>query len=291
MRKLAGKRILITGAAGGIGTALAVACAKERGNVVLADIDPDGLARTAEAVQAAGGSAETHQVDLTDRAAITQLVENVLAGGPVDILINNAGVGFYGPTESMTEQQWDWLLDINLHAAIHVTRQLLPTLVSRPEPHIVNMCSIAGLVAAGRFAAYHVSKFALVGFTEALRAEYGRRGVGVSAICPGAVRTGFYKAAVSGRKASDVPEPPALITATPETVAAKTIRAIRRNKRITIVTPMAHALYHMKRLTPGLIDFANQFSRRKFRRKKPKKPAPVPAGTKSESAAEHKRAA
>ena len=91
------------------------------------------------------------------------------AWGHIDILVNNAGVAFYGPTDKMTAAQWEWLLGINLLAAIQITREVLPTLLLRPEGHILNVCSIAGLVAGPRSAAYHVSKFGLVGFTESLR--------------------------------------------------------------------------------------------------------------------------
>ena len=267
MRTIKGKRVLITGAAAGIGRALALAIAEQDAPLVLVDIDEAGL----DSLAAELGSkvaVQTYVCDLSQPLKISQLVRNVLRGGPIDVLINNAGVAYYGPTENMTQQQWDWLLAINLNAPIQLTHELLPSMLERPEPHIVNMCSISGVVAGGRFAAYHVSKFGLIGFTEALRAEFGRRGMGVSAICPGPVRTDLYKNGLSGRIGQAVPEPPKLMTATPEKIAARTVNAIRRNKRMTLITPTAHLLYHLKRFTPGLIDFANQFSRKKFRRRR-----------------------
>jgi hypothetical protein len=97
---------------------------------------------------------------------------------------------------------------------------------SRPDAHVVNMCSISGLVAGGRLAAYHTSKFGLIGFTEALRAEYGRRGLGVTAICPGPVTTRLYESGVSGSTERKVPSPPRWLCATPERVAEVTLRAI-----------------------------------------------------------------
>jgi len=157
-------------------------------------------------------------------------------------------------------------LGINLLAPIQITRELLPTLLSRPDAHIVNVCSIAGLVAGARTTAYHVSKFGLVGFTESLRAEYGRRGIGVTALCPGPVRTNLYRAAVSAKKRKPVvPEPPAWLSTSPEHVAAAALRAITKNRRFVLVTPVAHALYNAKRFAPALLDWMHQFGRRKSR--------------------------
>jgi short-subunit dehydrogenase len=181
----------------------------------------------------------------------------------VDILINNAGVAFYGPTHKMTAQQWDWLLAINLRAPIQLTRELLPVMMERPEAHILNVCSIAGLVAGGRFAAYHVSKFGLVGFSEALRAEYGRKGIGVTALCPGPVRTKLYQSAQSGKDSKPVPEPPRWLCTTETKVAEKAIKAIRKNRRLVLITPMAHLLYQTKRFAPWLLDLMNHIGRRK----------------------------
>lgn len=267
MRTIKGKRVLITGAGAGIGRALALALAEQNAQLVLVDIDEAALAAVAAQTELKVPT-DVFVCDLSQPVSITQLVTRVTASGPVDILVNNAGVAYYGPTEAMTQEQWDWLLSINLHAPIQLTRELLPTMLQRPEPHVVNMCSISGIVAGGRFAAYHVSKFGLIGFTESLRAEFGRRGMGVSAICPGPVRTDLYKSAASGRADQAVPEPPKLMTASPEAIAARTIKAIRWNKRMTLITPTAHILYQLKRFAPGLIDFANQFSRKKFKRRR-----------------------
>ncbi|MBI1311181.1 SDR family NAD(P)-dependent oxidoreductase [bacterium] len=265
MRQFAGKQALITGAAAGIGRAIALELARYGTHCVLADIDADGLATAAREVESLGVNAGIEVCDLTNSQQITAMCRRVLdAHGGIDLLVNNAGVAFYGPTASMSTEQWNWLLSINLHAPIQITRELLPSMLDRPDAHIVNMCSIAGLVAGGRFTAYHVSKFGLIGFTEALRAEYGRRGLGVTAICPGPVLTGLYHAAAAGER-SKVPVPPRWASTTPEVVARRTINAIRRNRRQIVITPMAHALFALKRFAPGLIDFANTFSRRRLK--------------------------
>lgn len=266
MRNLVGKRALITGAASGIGRAIALALAKERTHVYLLDINLAGAEEVASSARALGVEAVAAHCDVMQPAQVTASVREMLdRWRHIDLLVNNVGVAYYGPTENMTAEQWDWLLRINLHTPIQFTRELLPTLVSRPEAHILNVCSIAGLVAGGRSAAYQTSKFGLVGFTEALRSEFVRKGVGLTALCPGAVSTNLYRAAISGRPNKPVPEPPRWICATPEQVARKAIRGIKRNKAMVLVTPLAYLLWYFKRFAPGLVDWLNCAGRRKKR--------------------------
>ena len=262
MKTLNNQTAFLTGAASGIGRTLARALAEQGCHLCLVDVNESGLKSLADELSDTGVTIWTRNCDLTDRDALNATVVDALAvSGGIDLLINNAGVAYYGPTDLMTQQQWDWLMTVNLLAPIQITQQLLPSLLLRPDPHIVNMCSISGLVAGGRFAAYHTSKFGLIGFTESLRAEYGRRGVGVTAICPGPVLTNLYAAAAGGRPDKAVPTPPRWMCATPEKVAAVTLKAIRRNRRQVLITPTAHFLFQLKRFAPWLIDFMNGFSR------------------------------
>jgi short-subunit dehydrogenase len=270
MRQLRGKRALITGAASGIGRAIALRLAAEGTHVYLLDVAEVPLQEVAAEAQRRGVEAVAVKCDLTKPEEITgTLAEMLRRWGALDLLVNNAGVAYYGPTTNMSAEQWDWLMSINLLAPLQITRELLPTLLARDEAHILNVCSISGLVAGGRFAAYHVSKFGLIGFTEALRAEYVRRGLGVTALCPGPVRTNLYKSAASGR-AKPVPEPPGWLACTPERCAQKAIAGIRRNRAMVLVTPLAYALYYTKRIAPGLLDLINRASR-----KRRKQPAPM----------------
>ena len=266
MRVIRGKRALVTGAASGIGRGIALALAREGVNLVLWDIDEAGLASVAEDARSFDVDVRSTRVDLTQSAEISAAMQSL--GNEIDILVNNAGVAYYGPTHRMTASQWDWLVGINLLAPIQITRELLPVLLERPEAHILNVCSISGLVAGGRFAAYHTTKFGLVGFTEAIRAEYGRRGLGVTALCPGPVRTNLYRQCASGNQEKSVPEPPQWLCATVDAVATRAIRAIRRNQRMPIVGLLAHLLWNAKWLAPGLLDFLNHL----HRKKRPKKP-------------------
>lgn len=267
MKTFDGKTVFLTGAASGIGRELARQLAPLGCHLYLVDIDHTGLNAVADEVSASGRSVWTQVCDLSDPSAVSDTLDDFNKRADViDILINNAGVAYYGPTEAMSQEKWDWLMNINLLAPIQITNHFLPQLSERPDAHIANMCSISGIVAGGRFAAYHTSKFGLIGFTEAIRAEYGRKGIGVSAICPGPVTTNLYEAAAGSREDTKVPTPPKWLCASPERVAKLTVRAIKKNKRQVLITPMAHGLYQMKRFVPGLIDFANQLSRKKKKR-------------------------
>jgi short-subunit dehydrogenase len=264
VRVIRGKNALVTGAASGIGRGIALALAREGVNLFLWDVNETGLATVFQEIQSFGVQVATARVDLTQPNEITAAVGLLLERfEAIDILVNNAGVAFYGPTHSMTADQWDWLMGTNLLAPIQITRELLPTLLDRPEAHIVNVCSISGLVAGGRFAAYHTSKFGLIGFTESLRAEYGRRGLGVTALCPGPVLTNLYRQCATGKEGKVAPEPPRWLCTTVDKVANSAIKSIRRNHRMPIIGPLAHLLWNMKWLAPGLIDFLNHFRRKK----------------------------
>ena len=264
MKQIRGKRALVTGAASGIGRGIALALAREGADVYLWDLNTQGLAAVAEEIRTLGVQATTATVDLTRSEAISSGVRSLInEWGTIDILVNNAGVAYYGPTHKMTAAQWDWLMGINLLAPIQITRELLPILLERPEAHLLNVCSISGLVAGGRFAAYHTSKFGLIGFTESIRAEYGRRGLGVTSLCPGPVPTNLYRKCATGQQGKGAPEPPQWLCATIDQVASRAIKAIRRNQRMPVVGLMAHLLLNAKWLAPGLLDFLNHFRRKK----------------------------
>ncbi|MFO1000545.1 MAG: SDR family oxidoreductase [Planctomycetaceae bacterium] len=268
MKSLRNRNALITGAASGIGRALANALAAQGCHLFLVDVNGVGLQSLEQELASSHVRVWTCSCDLSDSKAIPAVIDTAIAvSGGIDLLINNAGVVYYGPTEHMSQAQWDWVMSVNLLAPIQITHQMLPAMLQRPDAHIVNMCSISGLVAGGRLAAYHTSKFGLIGFTEALRAEYGRRGLGVTAICPGPVTTRLYESGISGSMAGKVPNPPKWLCATPERVAELTLRAILRDRRQVLITPLAHMLYHLKRFTPGLIDFVNRFSSSRLKKR------------------------
>jgi len=274
MKTLQNKRTLITGAASGIGRAFALQLADEGAQLILVDVQREALNGVVAECTAKGAAATGLVCDLTKKHEIDQMTAAVKdRWHGIDVLINNAGIAYYGPTENMSAEQWDRLLQINLLAPIQITHAFLPGLLALEDGgHILNVNSISGLVAGGRFAAYHTSKFGLVGFTESLRAEYKRRGLGVTSLCPGPVTTNLYNAAESLRQGRTVPTPPRWICATPEKVAARGIRGIKKNNRMVMLTPLAHVLWRVNRAMPWLLDLVNGLSR-----KKKKKPATIPA--------------
>ena len=172
---------VVTGAAGGIGEQLAHALARRGSALVLVDRDAERLELVAEAVAAPGSGrpVDLYVVDLADDAATHAVAGKIAAAHPeTSLLINNAGVALGGTFEQATEEEFDWLLAINLRAVVTLTRALLPTLRANPGSHLVNVSSLFGLIAPAGQVAYATSKFAVRGFTEALRAELdgdGRR--------------------------------------------------------------------------------------------------------------------
>src|SRR5258705_9895256 len=194
MKVIRGKKALVTGAASGIGRAIALALAREGADLFLLDIDEANLAATAREAQRAGVTAVTRVCDLAQPAEISAAVGALVAAwGRLDILVNNAGIAYYGPADAMSDAHWDRLLAINLLAPIQLTRELMPTLAGAGEAHIVNVCSFLGLVPARKMVAYQTSKFGLVGYSMAMRAEYGRASFGVTTLCPGFVRTAMVE--------------------------------------------------------------------------------------------------
>jgi 3-oxoacyl-[acyl-carrier protein] reductase len=258
MQVIRGRRALVTGAASGIGRALALALAEEGADLFLIDKDEGGLAAAAREAARLGVAVETRVCDLTQSAEIAACVRSVLSGrGPLNILVNNAGAAYYGATHDMAAEQWERIIAVNLLAPIQLVRELMPTLLAQDEAHVVNVCSIFGLVPLRKGAAYQTSKFGLVGLSAALRAEYGRE-IGVTALCPGFVRTPLLETFETGAPGQQRHAIPAWLCARPEQVAAATMRAIRRNKGLVVITPAARLLWLMGRLSPGLLDWVTR---------------------------------
>jgi short-subunit dehydrogenase len=259
MKMIRGKRALVTGAASGIGRAIALALAREGADLYLIDIDGKMLQATACEAERHGIEIMTSVCDLSVPEQISATVARLLAGGrSLDILVNNAGIAYYGPTHNMTAEQWHRMMAVNLLAPIQLVRELMPVLAARDDVHILNVCSVFGLVTQRKVTAYQTTKFGMVGFTMGLRAEYARHGFGVTALCPGLVRTPMLEMAEKGRPDKRLPLPPAWLMTTPERVAAVAIAAIRRNKGVVVVSPLARLMWWIARLAPGLVDWVTR---------------------------------
>jgi len=185
-------RCLITGAASGIGRATALAAAARGAQLLLTDINGAGLQETAEAVTAAGGRVlHTAVADVADHEAVVALAAEVHAEhGSVDVVMNVAGVSAWGPIERLEHHHWRRMIDINLMGPIHVLECFVPPMIAAGRGgHVVNVSSAAGLFGLPWHAAYSASKFGVRGLSEVLRFDLRRHDIGVSLVCPGAVKT------------------------------------------------------------------------------------------------------
>lgn len=190
-RSVAGKVLLVTGAASGMGRAIASLFAEAGAHVAVTDRDEVGAARVAAEIVDAGGSAVAWELDVAEPAAITGVVGEVIDRvGPIDILVNDAGVNILAPLASDEfEKAWDMTLAVNLTAQVRLVRACLPSLVRDGAGRIVNIASTEGLGATAALSPYTVSKHGVVGLTRSLACELGPLGVTVNCVCPGPIHT------------------------------------------------------------------------------------------------------
>ena len=192
MEDLQGKVAVITGGASGIGRAVAERAAAEGMKIVLGDIEEGPLARAVDDLAAAGAEAIGVRTDVADRASVEALRDRALDRfGAVHLVHNNAGIGLGGPIWEVTEEDWRWILGVNLWGVIHGVATFTPLLLEQGEGHIVNTASVAGLIVAPFLGPYNATKQAVVAMTETLFKDLQTIAapVGVSVLCPGFVQT------------------------------------------------------------------------------------------------------
>ena len=192
-RGVAGKIAIVTGAASGIGRATAQLFADEGMRVAALDRDLEGVARVAEEIEQAGGSAAAWELDVQDAGRIRQVVGEVVARfGGIDILVNNAGVSLLQPAGGDDyDLAWETTLAVNLTAHQRIIRVALPQLTREGSGRIVNIASTEGLGATAFASPYTASKHGVIGLTRALAVELGSQGVTVNCVCPGPIHTGM----------------------------------------------------------------------------------------------------
>ncbi len=234
--ELADATALVTGASSGIGAAVSRALAAEGARVALVARRADLLERVAAGLPA--GRAAVFRCDVRDPSAILATVAEVTARfGPVDLLVNNAGIGRYLSFLDTTPADVAAVLETNLHAALHFTRAVLPAMLARRRGRLVNVASIAARIGSRNHSVYCASKFALAGFSESLMYELEGTGVGVTLVNPGIIDTAFFDHASFGT----FPAGARARAIAPERVAAAIVRAVRR-ERAEVTVPASYAI-------------------------------------------------
>jgi short-subunit dehydrogenase len=250
---------VVTGAAGGIGASLASGLAQRGSHLVLLDRDAERLAQVVQALRSAHPqlSVDSMVVDLADRAATDRAGARLAAEHPeTTLLVNNAGVALLGRFDEVTLDEFDWLIDINFRAVVTLTHHLLPVLRSHPGAHLANVSSVYGLIAPAGQAAYVSSKFAVRGFTDALRHEL-KGDPGVTCVHPGGIATRIAATARHGsgvdpvKAAAGLKHFERLLTISPDTAADAILRGIERRRARVLIGWTARVPDVIGRITPS----------------------------------------
>jgi short-subunit dehydrogenase len=249
---------VVTGAGSGIGRGLAQRLAAAGSAVALADVDEAGLMETAAALSGKRASATTHVVDVADEAAVRAFATDVVARhGRVTLLINNAGVALFGKFEEISLDDFRWLMSVNFWGTVYAVKYFLPILKQQPRAHIVNLSSVFGIVAPVGQSAYAASKFAVRGFTEALRHELEGTPVSVSCVHPAGVKTAIARRAKLGAntppatRAEGIAALDRMSKVSPEEAADRILEGVERQEPRILVGRDARKVDILQRLHPG----------------------------------------
>ncbi|MFI6033924.1 SDR family oxidoreductase [Streptomyces sp. NPDC051315] len=262
--RFGGQLVLVTGAAGGIGQATALAFAEAGARVIAVDRDAEGAARTAETSRLIGSpEAWAEEVDVSDEQAMEKLASKVAAEhGVLDVLVNNAGIGLSGSFFDTTPEDWRKVLDVNLWGVLHGCRLFGRQMAERGQGgHIVNTASAAAFQPTRALPAYSTSKAAVLMLSECLRAELAGQDIGVTAVCPGLVNTDITATArfvgvdaeEEERRQKRAARAYRLRNYPPEKVADAILRAVTLNEAVVPVTPEARVAYALSRFAPGAL--------------------------------------
>ena len=266
MKSFNNKVAAITGAASGIGRALALNLAGQHCDLALSDVNETGLNETAEQARALGAKVTTAIVNVADRDQMHAWADQVVKDhGKVNLIFNNAGVALGNTVEEATYEDYEWIMGINLWGVIYGTKAFLPYLKQSGDGHIINVSSIFGLFAQPTQSGYNMTKFAVRGFTESLRQELDLLDCGVSATCvhPGGIKTNIARSArmsqsvtkLTGGKGS--PEKMTaqfeqLFITTPAKAAEVILDAVKHDKRRVLIGGDAKATDIMQRMLPTI---------------------------------------
>ena len=265
VRDLRGATALVTGAGSGIGRELARACGRRGARLAICELDETRLEEAERDLRALGCDVLARQVDVGSGAEMEGFAADVhREWGPVDLLVNNAGVGLGGFFLETTLEDWEWIARTNLFGVVHGCHFFVPEMAKRGRPgHVVNVASAAAYAPLPAQSAYAATKFAVLGLSVAMNAELRHAGIGVTAVCPGFIDTPIVERARLRGVAAD-PQNRRRTAAFyrrrgygPERVARNTLRAVQRNRAVAPISPEAWGLYYASRFAPGFLRWAN----------------------------------
>ena len=250
-----GKSAVITGAGSGIGRALAQQLNREGCTLFLSDVDTEGLTETVASLDRPEVATHTQCVDVADKLAMDAWAESIAAQQPaVDIVINNAGVGYSDRVDEADYASVQWLMGINFWGVVHGTTAFLPLLKRAPRGHLVNISSIFGMIGVPTQSAYNASKFAVRGYTEALRLEMQDSNVHVCCVHPGGVGTNIARSSRGGGNTMSADEKAAMfehyVRTTAQSAAAQIIRAVEKQQPRLLIGSDAKFIHFLTRLFP-----------------------------------------
>jgi short-subunit dehydrogenase len=279
MTAIPGATVAITGAASGIGRALAIELAGRGADLALADRDEAGLQTVAADIARENSRRKIslHRVDVGDPEAIGAFAREAIAAHPaLNIVINNAGVALLGQFHEIDQAQMQWLFNINFWGVVHSTRAFLPHLASRPAAHIVNLSSIFGIVAPPGQTAYAAAKFAVRGFSESLRHELqvANSPVRLSVVHPGGIKTNIVRNSRTGsgiadneRRAETIERFDAVAQTSAQDAARRIIRGIEKNEPRILIGGDARFMDILQRFRPA--TYWNIMAKRVWKTPKP----------------------
>lgn len=283
MKNIEGRVVVITGAASGIGLALARQFAKNKCLLAISDIDAAALERLTDELTEAGTQVFARCVDVAQRESVYDYAEAVIAHfGRADIVINNAGVGLASTIEDMSYEDMEWLMGINFWGVVYGTKAFLPHMKQANTGHIVNISSIFGIIGAPTQAAYNAAKFAVRGFTECLRQELEIEGSGVSctSVHPGGIRTNIVGNSRVGNISSitgtdneqAIADIDRMFVTSAEDAANAIIKGIRNSSRRVLIGTDARVMDIVQRVMPGfyqrLVVSAQRIAKQKSAKKR-----------------------
>jgi NAD(P)-dependent dehydrogenase (short-subunit alcohol dehydrogenase family) len=263
MKDFRGRVAAVTGAGSGIGRALALELARRGAHLALADIDDAGLAETVARGEGYGVKVTSQHLDVADRDAVYAWAGRVVADhGVVHLVVNNAGVALGATVESMSYEDFEWLMQIDFWGVVYGTKAFLPHLKASGDGHVVNLSSVFGLISVPSQSAYNAAKFAVRGFTDTLRMELEIEGapVSVTTIHPGGIKTNIARNARLDPSVAELGSDPEkarrdferLFITSPEKAARQILTAVQRDRRRALIGPDAKLIDFVSRLPAAL---------------------------------------